>query len=51
MAVNVDLVAYLALNEFSNTVSDAAISEDVASKMLVHSKRINKGNSGVVIKL
>jgi len=49
--MDVDLMAYLALNEAAGMTQDKAISEDIASKMVVHSKKISVNNSGITLRL
>jgi hypothetical protein len=49
--VDVDLIAYLTLNEILNSTEDKDIAEDITSKMFVHSKKISSGNSGIKLKL
>lgn len=49
--VDVDLIAYLALSEIADSVEDASISEDVASKMYVHSKRMSANNPNIKLRV
>jgi len=49
--VDVDLIAYLTLNEILNVTEDKDIAEDITSKMFVHSKKVSSGNSSIKLKL
>ena len=48
---DVNLIAYLALNEVLNNTTDKAIAEDISSKMRVHSKKITSNNPNIVLKV
>jgi len=50
-SIDVDLIAYLILGELSESTEDASVSEDIASKMIVHSKKINRNNPNITLKL
>lgn len=49
--VDVDLVAYLALSEVADATEDVSISEDLASKMFVHSKRLSLNNPNIKLRI
>lgn len=48
---DIDLSAYLALNEVFTGEADAGISEDVASKMSVHARKLKETNPNFVLRL
>jgi len=50
MSSDVDLSAYLALNDVYANETDTGIAEDIASKMAVHSRKLKELNPNFVLR-
>jgi hypothetical protein len=48
---DVDLTAYLALNELCSNETDAGVKEDLISKMSIHARKIKEANPNFVIRI
>lgn len=49
--VELDVLAYMALNEAAKNDAVAVNSEDLSSKISIHARKIKDNNSGIVIRV